>query len=590
MKFCDTCHSSYPNEFQTCPKDQTVLRTTSELLQGMIIRDKYQIMERIGAGGMAVVYKARHLAFNELRAIKVVNSRLLDDESFVRRFKSEAIITRKLQHPNAVRVDDLDSTEDGRPFMVMEFVHGNDLRHIIQRAGALPVKRALAITRQVAAALGAAHAIGITHRDIKPDNILITDPGDGGDLVKVLDFGIAKVREANLEAAHSATKTGMVVGTPQYISPEQAMGRHGDQIDGRADLYSLGVVLYEMVTGRLPFESDTPMGMLLHHIQSIAPRAHEISPGQRIPEALSLMLVRALEKDRALRFQSANEFAVALEDVEQEISTGVTNIRTRPAMAAAAPAPARARTPQFSPAPAPARAAAPQQRYVRPPESPRSRNWLIYVGALVLIGGLVGSIYWVKMGQAQPTDATPANNTSLMMPDDRIVAEVRAALAGSAEIKSNIDISSRDGVVTLTGRVSGLYEQQMADGLAKGVSGVKSVKNLTEYEKVSPVVGDAGTGTQTGGDLGVGSGRGGATSRSQRTQAAAPRGPSAADKQRAQELVAQGESHRVNGDYDSAISSFRQALDKDPENAAARAGISKAEKAKAAEEEIMRRR
>ena len=581
MKYCDTCHTTYPNEFQTCPKDQRVLRVVSELTQGMVIRDKYQILEKIGAGGMAVVYKARHLAFNELRAIKVVNSRLLDDESFLKRFKSEAIITRKLQHPNAVRVDDLDSTEDGRPFMVMEYVHGNDLRHVIQRAGALPVRRAIAIARQVSAALAAAHAIGITHRDIKPDNILITDPGDGSDVVKVLDFGIAKVREAGMEAAHSNTKTGMVVGTPQYISPEQAMGRHGDQIDGRADLYSLAVVLYEMVTGRLPFESDTPMGMLLHHIQSIPPRAHEISPELRIPETLSVLLVHGLEKDRNLRYQNAAEFMAALDDVDHELATGVTNIRTRPAMSApAAAAPARARTPQ--PSPAPARPA--PQRYAPPPPA-RSSNWLVYVGAIVLIGALGGGVYWVKFGQAQPNEpARPTTSTPLMLPDDRLAADVRAALGSSAEIKSAIEVSARDGVVTLKGKVSGLYESQMADSLAKGVSGVKEVNNLTEYEKVSPVVGDTTASTSPPPAATK------AAPPRERPKPAAPKGPSAADKERAQQLVAQGDSQRVNGEYEAAISSYNQALALDPDNESASAGIDKARKAKAAEEAIINRR
>src|SRR3954468_7483714 len=403
MKYCDACNSTYPNEFQTCPKDQAVLRALSELRTGMVIRDKYQILEKIGAGGMAVVYLAKHLAFNELRAIKVVNSRLLDDENFLRRFRSEAIITRKLTHPNAVRVDDLDSTEDGRPFMVMEYVHGKDLRHVIQASGPLPVRRSLGIARQAASALAAAHALGITHRDIKPDNILMTDTGDGTDLVKVLDFGIAKVREANMESAHSSTKTGMVVGTPQYISPEQAMGRSGEQIDGRADLYSLGVVLYEMVTGRLPFESDTPMGMLLHHIQTTPPRAHEISPELRIPEALSVLLVHALEKDRTHRYQNAAEFMAALDDVEEQLRTGVTGVVTRPGMSAPSAAAAKrapilspaTKTPPASRTPAPISRPAPRQPAYAPPPAPKS-NWLVYVNALVVVLGALGGVYvWV---------------------------------------------------------------------------------------------------------------------------------------------------------------------------------------------------
>src|SRR3954466_2648936 len=499
MKYCDACNSTYPNEFQTCPKDQAVLRALSELRTGMVIRDKYQILEKIGAGGMAVVYLAKNLAFNELRAIKVVNSRLLDDENFLKRFRSEAIITRKLTHPNAVRVDDLDSTEDGRPFMVMEYVHGKDLRHVIQASGPLPVRRSLGIARQAASALAAAHALGITHRDIKPDNILMTDTGDGTDLVKVLDFGIAKVREANMESAHSSTKTGMVVGTPQYISPEQAMGRHGEEIDGRADLYSLGVVLYEMVTGRLPFESDTPMGMLLHHIQSIPPRAHEISPELRIPEALSVLLVRALEKDRMLRFQSAGELIAALDDVEQELRTGVTGVSTRPAMAspsqaARAAAVARARVPTPAPPPRPA------PRYVPPPPPRSSKGWVIYLVAAILLAAVVGGVYMfvLKPGES----AAQANDTRspLMLPDDRLVADVRTALANSSEIKSTIEVTAKEGVVTLRGKVTGLYEKQMAESLTKSVPGIKDVTNELDFEKLSPVVG----GNVVGGNAGSG--------------------------------------------------------------------------------------
>jgi serine/threonine protein kinase len=574
MKYCDACHTTYPNEFRTCPKDQSVLRAISELAQGMVIRDKYQILEKIGAGGMAVVYKARHLAFNELRAIKVVNSRLLEDESFIKRFKGEAIITRKLTHPNAVRVDDLDSTEDGRPFMVMEYVHGKDLRHLIQNQGPLPARRALNIARQVAAALAAAHALGITHRDIKPDNILLTDPGDGTDLVKVLDFGIAKVREAGMEQAHSSTKTGMVVGTPQYISPEQAMGRHGDQIDGRADLYSLGVVLYEMVTGRLPFESDTPMGMLLHHIQSIPPRAHEISPELRIPEALSVFLVHALEKDRMLRYQNAQEFMQALDDVEQSVRTGVTSMVTRPAMSSVAASAATARQRPATSGPR----VLPVTRPAPPP--PRSSNWMIYVGALVLIGALTGGVYW-KMNAGESTSAAAQGPVT----DDQITANVRVAFSNSSEIKNLIAIETKDGAVTLKGHVSSLYEKQMAEGLAKGVGGVKSVSNLTEYEQLSPVVGDA-TATPTPTPAPESKPK----KTAEKPQPAKERGPSNADKERARTLVSQGDNQVDQGEYNAAINSYQQALDLDPNNSSAHNGLAKAQKAKATEDEIMRRR
>ena len=152
MKYCDTCRSNYPNDFTTCPKDQAVLRFSSELIVGMVIRDKYQILRRIGAGGMATVYEAKHIAFNEIRALKVVSNRLAEDDAFLKRFRSEAVVTRKLQHPNAVRVDDFDTTEDGRPYIVMEYVEGMDLRHAIEKTGPFTIQRTLNIGRQVAEA------------------------------------------------------------------------------------------------------------------------------------------------------------------------------------------------------------------------------------------------------------------------------------------------------------------------------------------------------------------------------------------------------------------------------------------------------
>jgi serine/threonine protein kinase len=315
VRYCPSCHSVFPNEFRTCPKDQSDLLTASELQPGMVLRGKYEILGKLGAGGMAAVYRARHLAFGEVRAIKVVNNRLADDEDFLRRFRNEAVVARRLQHPNAVRVDDLDMTEDGRPFIVMEYVEGQNLREVIRHQGPLSLRRSVVIARQVAAALAAAHELGIIHRDIKPDNILLTGSGET-ETAKVLDFGIAKMRESALgDSGAVATRTGMVVGTPQYISPEQAMGRRGSELDGRADLYSLGVVLYEMVTGRLPFESDTAMGVILHHLQTPPPEPREVRPDLGIPDALSGVLMQALQKDPSRRFASAAAMATALQGV-----------------------------------------------------------------------------------------------------------------------------------------------------------------------------------------------------------------------------------------------------------------------------------
>ena len=316
MKFCDKCHSTYPTEFAVCPKDKSKLRVVSELQRGMELRGKYRIEEKIGEGGMATVYRAAHLHFKEDLAIKVVSSALTANQDFLNRFKREAVITRKLRHPNAVRLDDFDFTEDGRPFIAMEYVRGKSLRQVLQENGSLPVARAFNIARQVALALGAAHDLGIVHRDIKPDNIVLVPQADGSEVVKVLDFGIAKVADENLDGAagYKPTSTGMVLGTPHYLSPEQAKGKKSSMIDGRADLYALGVMLYEMITGELPFKSDTAIEMLLHHIQSAPVPTHLLKPELNIPETASQLVMKALEKDPAQRFQTGAQMAAALAD------------------------------------------------------------------------------------------------------------------------------------------------------------------------------------------------------------------------------------------------------------------------------------
>lgn len=338
MKICDRCYTTYPTAFTTCPKDQSVLRAVSELEQGTVLRGKYEVLQRIGAGGMAVVYRVRHLHLQEEVAIKVVNGWVASDRQFLERFKTEAVVTRKLRHPNAVRVDDFDLTDDGRPFIVMEYVQGKSLRDAIRQQGRLPLAVAADIARQVALALAAAHELGIVHRDIKPENILLVPQPGGGDLIKVLDFGIAKVSRGSIEedGQHSPTQTGIVLGTPQYVSPEQARGKRGHaQVDGRSDLYTLGVVLYEMLTGQLPFTADSPFDLLLCHLETVPTPPHVVDPA--ISPAMSKLVMKALEKDPAKRFQRATEMAVALAnpDVVQMASAQVYVCRTEPLAAVA---------------------------------------------------------------------------------------------------------------------------------------------------------------------------------------------------------------------------------------------------------------
>ena len=352
MKYCPACHRTYPPDYNVCPSDQTSLQSARELQPGMVIRNKYEILEQIGVGGMGFVYRGRHITFNELCAIKIVNDVIAADANFLQRFQTEAVVTRKLRHPNAVRVDDYDYTEDGRPFIVMELVEGKNVGETLQEQGPLPVPRALRITTQVAQALGFAHNLGIVHRDIKPGNIILTTNQQGQETAKVLDFGIAKLREAAGFSKPGMTMTGMVVGTPLYMSPEQFMGKKaGEEIDGRTDLYSLGVVLYQMVTARLPFEGDTLYSLMMQHIEGNVRPPHELAPELQIPASLSRVILKSIDKAREQRFQTADEFIAALDQVETE---SVGSPMPTPAVPNLAPPSGVQRSTVGTPSPSPA--------------------------------------------------------------------------------------------------------------------------------------------------------------------------------------------------------------------------------------------
>ncbi len=479
MKNCPTCQGSYPNNYAVCPADGSPLEEVGTWADGSVIRGKYRVLAKVGQGGMGSVYKALHLAFDELRALKVIAPELLSDELFVKRFKHEAVITRRLQHPNAVRVDDIDEAEDGRPFIVMEFIEGKSLKKLIREEGPLPTPRVLSIIKQATSALDAAHRLGMVHRDIKPDNIALVDAADA-ETVKVLDFGIAKMKEARMGEAAGMTLTGagVVIGTPQYMSPEQAMGKRGDELDGRADLYSLGVVMYQMLTADLPFKADTTMEMLLAHMQKPPAPIATLHPELQVPENVAALTMRLLEKNRDMRPASARALIQEIEKIEKDMSNPLkTRVVTpdevirasqsrgpsggdRGAGRAAVPPPPP--PPPVPPVETPKRVQPPVVRAQPPipapplPPKPAESHWGMWAALIVLLVGIGGfGLYIAKWRSPAHEGDTVVTPTATLSADPASVEKGQSVtLHWSAQNATDLDLEPGVGKVQAEGSTS----------------------------------------------------------------------------------------------------------------------------------------
>ncbi|HET6584273.1 MAG TPA: serine/threonine-protein kinase, partial [Nannocystaceae bacterium] len=279
-------------------------------LVGTILADRYRILRKLGEGGMGSVYLAEHTTINKRLAIKVLSSEYCHKQDLVNRFLQEARAASMIEQENVVEITDFGSTPGGSVFFAMEYLNGEDLAATIKREGALSWTRARQILLQICAALGSAHAAGIIHRDMKPDNCYRIRRGSNDDFIKVLDFGIAKVQSDEGDGGRALTRTGMIFGTPEYMSPEQAKG---EKVDHRVDVYAVGVIMYELLTGRVPFTADTFMGILTKHMFE-APQAPSalIGPGS-IPVDVEAIILKSLQKDREYRFQTMAEMAHAIE-------------------------------------------------------------------------------------------------------------------------------------------------------------------------------------------------------------------------------------------------------------------------------------
>ena len=368
MPACSQCQTQYPVGVDVCPKDGEALTpsaieivnapTVRELpaaastaadpafdsLIGATLAGRYQIVRRIGEGGMGAVYEAKHTLIGKRVAVKVLLEKFLTKSDFVARLLQEARLASSIGHENIVDVTDFGTTDDGRSFVVMEFLDGEALSQLVMREAPLPVERSLRIARQVASALGAAHAKGIFHRDVKPENVYLIRRGEA-DFVKVVDFGISKAVKQGGAAdegpeAYRLTHTGLLLGTPLYMSPEQARG--DEDVDHRVDIWALGVMMYECLTGEVPFRANNYLGIISQVLTHVAVPPSKLRPELGIPDAVEAVVMRAMDKDRARRY-------IAMADLERDLErllAGDQNVGLPLVDANAPPAPKPSRQPR----------------------------------------------------------------------------------------------------------------------------------------------------------------------------------------------------------------------------------------------------
>jgi serine/threonine-protein kinase len=430
VKTCTTCGAEWSDDLKFCPNDGATLRSAGggADLVGSIVADRYHIEKKLGEGGMGAVYLGEHVKMGRKSAIKVMTQAMANDPEAIARFNREAANAARINHHNVCAIYDFGETEDGTIYLAMEFIEGEALSDLLRREGGLPIARAGSILQQTADALQAAHDLGIVHRDLKPDNIMLAKSKSGDDVVKVVDFGIAKAMTG--EEGQNVTKTGLVVGTPEYMSPEQLSG---DVLDGRSDLYSLALVLYRMLTGALPFHADTAQEMMIKRLTDEPMPLAEAKPGASFPPALQQSIDKALQRMPSERYETVAAFArdvaqavsgtaaaapaVDTEGATQVLDAGgatellaATRVGDEAAPAVAEPAPPETPTPT-TPQPMPSTAEGKKKAPVMA---------IAATAAVVVVGGGIAAVMAMGGGDepvatqqdpSQPGDVTPGTET-----------------------------------------------------------------------------------------------------------------------------------------------------------------------------------
>jgi len=383
-------------------------RPARDPLIGETVAGRFKVEELIGQGGMGKVYRARHLALDRLVCLKMLKPTLLEDSSVVGRFEREALAASRLNHPNSVQVLDFGRNDgDGSLYIVMEYVQGKDLRLVLRDEWPIAEERLCNIMAQVLAALGEAHAHNVIHRDLKPENVMLEQRRDQPDLVKVLDFGIAKVLDSDLP---SLTRIDAVCGTPQYMAPEQATG---SRLDGRCDLYAVGIMLYQMVTAELPFDGPNSMDVLTRQVNEAPVPPRRKQPNAPISAAMEALILRALSKDPALRPQSAEEF--------RQFLLAIPRRNTAPGRQEPSATPARGTLPRTSVLPG-----------EPPPDPAPATHWVGKVAAGCAIVGLATAATTLRP-RAAPRPAGMAATTAAARTTDDPGVQARDLVRRAAQ-------------------------------------------------------------------------------------------------------------------------------------------------------------
>ncbi len=422
------------------------LSDSNQTWLGKIVDGRYRVLEVIGRGGMGVVYRVEHLRMGKMAAMKVLHRDLAQDPEVIARFEREATSVSKLDHPHTVQVFDFGNAQ-GALYLIMELIRGQDLARIIERDGPIPWARAAPLLVQICGALQEAHSFGIVHRDLKPENVLITRTSNGRDYAKVLDFGLAKL-DARENAPKRETERQAIVGTPYFMSPEQI---RGDEVDARTDLYSLGALMFELLTGTHLYSGSTAVGVLTKHLTAEPDAPSMRAPKMAIPPAVDHLCRKALRREPDQRWQSAAEFAAAIEEVYAETVSDATGTRSsvsrglgggKLAGDLATESDLRLRRSDIDSYEA----------------SIKRQRWLVFAAMFLLFGGALAAVVWY-LAQPAPaltaereTNDTPetANRIAPGKPVSGYVGKRRSATEGDRDVYRVDFPSGEKRVITVT--------------------------------------------------------------------------------------------------------------------------------------------